>query len=64
MALLRCSYASERSHPDKIEAWISELSRYREIHKDNPEQLKSIEILLNRANGWLHRRQALGTLVD
>lgn len=64
MALLLCSYASERSRPDKIEAWISELSRYRELHKDDPERLESIEILLNRAHGWLHRRQARGTLVD
>lgn len=49
---LLCSYASERSHPDKIDRWISELVCYREACAADPKQAEIVDILLRKARSW------------
>jgi len=61
MAFLVCTYASERSRPEKIEAWISELLGLREEHREYPDRVETIEVLLEKARGWLEAHQTTGT---
>ncbi len=56
-SLLLCSYASERSHPEKIDRWIDELTRYRDTQPRDPKQLETVEILLRKARSWSSRFQ-------
>ncbi|MQA90959.1 MAG: hypothetical protein GEU90_12090 [Gemmatimonas sp.] len=58
MAFLLCSYASERSRPEKIEAWISELVGLREVHRNYPDRVETIDLFLERARGWLEGAKA------
>lgn len=53
MSFLLCSYASERSRPEKIQAWISELVRLRAEHGQVPERAEAIDKLLTKAQSWL-----------
>jgi hypothetical protein len=56
-SLLLCSYASERSHPEKIDRWITELTRYRETQPRDAKQRETVEILLRKARSWRARAQ-------
>jgi hypothetical protein len=56
-SLLLCSYASERSNPEKIDRWITELTRHRETQLRDPKQLETVEILLRKARSWRARAQ-------
>jgi hypothetical protein len=51
-SILLCSYASERSRPEKIERWIRDLVRYREAWSADPLKRETAEILLRKAESW------------
>jgi hypothetical protein len=56
MAQLICTYASERSQPEKIQRWISDLLEMREECGDDPVRTAMIDLLLGRARGWLEAK--------
>lgn len=52
MAVLLCTFASQRSTPEKIRRWIDHLEEKRRKHHDDPEAMKTIEHLLHKAQRW------------
>ena len=53
MSSLICSFASQRSDPEKIRLWITYLDRLQQVHRDSAERLETITILRTRAARWL-----------
>ena len=58
MPQLICTYASERSHPEKIRRWIADLEQMRRAHGQDPDRAETIDFLLARARSWLEGRAA------
>lgn len=57
MAVLVCSFASERTDPEKLERYISYLAEMRDRNRDDPLQTEAIDVLLRRAQSWMSRKQ-------
>jgi len=52
MPFLICTFASERSRPEKIRRWIAYLDEMQSVHRDSPDRLQAITILRSRAASW------------
>lgn len=50
--MLLCTFASPRSAPDQIQRWIAYLEKLRERHQEDPEAVRLVEALLERARSW------------
>lgn len=52
MTMLLCTFASQRSSPEKIRRWIAHLEEKRSQHQDDPEAVRTIEHLIRKAQRW------------
>jgi hypothetical protein len=53
MSVLFCSFASQRSRPEKIRQWIDYLRDNQQRHRDDPDAVRLFESLLVTAQGWI-----------
>jgi hypothetical protein len=58
MPFLICTFASERSRPEKIRRWIAYLDELQHAHRDSVDRRHAIAILRSRASGWLEAKSA------
>jgi hypothetical protein len=54
--MLICCPVSSRSDATKIRRWISELETLKTRHSSDPDAIRTIEICLQQATGWIGTR--------
>lgn len=56
MAVLVCSFASDRTDSEKLKQYIAYLETMLARNEGNPAQAEAIRILLQRAQRWAGKR--------